>query len=79
MNFHEKLKKLTELSNRSAICRAAGLHETTISGWIYCETVPQIDTAFKIAKVLNVSLDWLADDSKDWPPIPLPVPPVHPC
>ncbi|MGE5607686.1 MAG: helix-turn-helix domain-containing protein [Bacillota bacterium] len=68
MNFTEKLRRLTEDRNKAELARKAGLKPTTISDYVSKEYVPRADIALKMARVLEVPVDWLIDDSRDWPP-----------
>lgn len=71
MTFHEKLRRrVAELGiNKAKAAREVGLPESTISSYLAKEgSLPRIDIALKIARAIRVPLEWLADDSKDWPP-----------
>ncbi len=71
MNFNEKLQRLVseQSLNKSKASRDAGLPESTISSYLAKpESLPRVDIALKIARVLGVPLDWMADDSQDFPP-----------
>lgn len=46
--------ELTELAKRTGVSRS------TVYGYIYCGVNPNFSAIAKIAKVLNVSLDYLA-------------------
>ncbi|MGA2443341.1 MAG: helix-turn-helix transcriptional regulator [Tepidisphaeraceae bacterium] len=72
MTFQEKLRRLAPTVNKSRAARAVGLKENAISTYMAKGSLPRIDIALKIATALNVPLDWLADDRRDWPP-PMPV------
>src|SRR5438445_5303089 len=67
MTFGAKLAKLTDGENRSKISRSAGLPPNAVSDYINKGYLPRVDTALSLARVLKVSLDWLADDAQDWP------------
>lgn len=73
VTFAEKLKRLTEEGGKSKLATKAGLPPTAISDYINKGNVPRSDKALQIAKALGVSLDWLVDDSQEWPP-PAPTP-----
>lgn len=62
-----KLAFLTEGRSRAHLSRAAGLPPNAISDYINKGYIPRMDTAFALAKVLGVSLDWLADDQQGLP------------
>lgn len=71
MTFHEKLKALARNQNKAALARSAGLPESTISSYM-CkpDSLPRVDIGLKIARALDVSAEWLFDDSQDMPPVP---------
>ena len=63
MSFGERLQeviKLRRISQRE-LGRWAGLGSSHISQMCSGERVPGVDVAAKLAQVLGVSLDWLAD------------------
>lgn len=62
MTFGEKLASLTANQNRAELSRRAGLPPNAISDYINKDYLPRVDTAAALARALNVSLDWLADD-----------------
>ena len=68
MNFTEKLKRASADLNKSKAGERVGLKADTISSYITKKAIPRLDTAVKIARALSVPLEWLADDSQDWPP-----------
>lgn len=71
MTFHEKLRRRVQekIGNKAKAARDAGLPESTISSYLSKHaSLPRIDIALKIARAIDVPLEWLADDSKDWPP-----------
>src|SRR5438552_1110885 len=73
MNFKEKLKRATEGKKRSDLARRANLNPKVISNYINRKsTIPRADIAAKIAKALDVTVEWLFDDAQGWPP-PQPV------
>lgn len=69
MRFHEKVKRLTHLHHKAAVARAAGITPLALANIVAGKSVPSLPTAKAIAQVLCVSLEWLTDDSKDWPPV----------
>ena len=69
MDFTEKLRRLTRDMNKSRIARRAGLSTTAITDYLSKRYAPRADTALRLARVLNVSLEWLIDDAQSWPPV----------
>lgn len=69
MTFGEKLAALTKGRSKAELSREAGLPPNAISDYINKAYLPRVDTALALAKVLEVSVDWLADDEKDFPPM----------
>jgi transcriptional regulator with XRE-family HTH domain len=70
MKFAEKLARLTAEKNKQKVAIDAGLPPTAISNYITKNNVPRADTALALARALDVQLDWLVDDNRDWPPPP---------
>jgi transcriptional regulator with XRE-family HTH domain len=70
MTFGEKLARLTTERRipKSHASTAAKLPANAISDYISKGYVPRADTALRIAHALGVTLDWLADDTQEWPP-----------
>src|SRR3954471_10095372 len=71
VDFFEKLKRRAAEINKSKAGIAAGLKANTISSYLAKRSVPRADIAFKIARALDVPLDWLLDDAQGWPPPPV--------
>ena len=69
MTIHEKLDRLTSLSNRSAISRAAGFHHGMLASTLKQKRMPSAPSIVALAKVLGVDAGWLFDDVKGWPPV----------
>ena len=44
---------------QAQLSNMVGIAHTTISGYVTGKSIPNIDVATKIAKAMNVSLDWL--------------------
>ena len=59
----DRLKRLREEAGLSQpkLARAAGVPVGTLRNWEQNLRVPRLDTAFKVAKALGISLDVLAD------------------
>jgi transcriptional regulator with XRE-family HTH domain len=65
----EKLSELTRFSNKAQIGRAVGLSPGGLANILTGKSVPGSDTLLKLARVLNVSADWLFDPEQDFPPV----------
>lgn len=68
-------KKLTILIadrdiNRSKLARMIRVRPNTVSRWCSGDSRPSMDDAYRIARALCVSLDWLADPTACYPPSP---------
>lgn len=73
MNFHDKLVMCCDAKgwNQASLFRAVGgVSRTTVSNWFNHESKPDMETALRIARALDVPLDYLADDTIDEPPAP---------
>jgi transcriptional regulator with XRE-family HTH domain len=68
MTIHEKLAKLTESYQRSAVCRRAGLHPTTLWRILKTGQMPTVEVVLSLARTLGIDPGWLIDDSRGWPP-----------
>lgn len=51
-----------------ALARVAGVSKQTMSLWLKGERRPSIDEGLRMARYFKVPLDWLADDTADYPP-----------
>jgi transcriptional regulator with XRE-family HTH domain len=71
MKFKEKLEKLT-LGRRAEISEKAGLPASAISNYLSKNQIPRADKAVKIAQAVDVPVDWLFSDEKEWPAPPKP-------
>jgi transcriptional regulator with XRE-family HTH domain len=71
MRFDKKLRMLMDQRgmNQPSLSRLTGIPQTTISNLLKGSR-PGIDHGLKLARALAVSLDYLADDDQDQPPIP---------
>lgn len=65
-----KLRRLTENANRAETARLAGLKPAVFNNYIYRGSQPLPAASVKLARALNVPLEWLLDDEQDWPPPP---------
>jgi transcriptional regulator with XRE-family HTH domain len=68
MDFTEKLRRLGQEVNKAKAAESVGLAATTISNYIAKGSTPRADIALKIARALQVPLEWLVDDAQGWPP-----------
>ena len=69
MVFTEKLSRLTT-GKRSRIAKAAGLPTSAVSNYISKKQMPRGDKALALARATGVPVEWLLDDSQDWPAPP---------
>jgi transcriptional regulator with XRE-family HTH domain len=69
MTFHEKLERLTEDRKKTVVSRRAGLPDSAVSNYITKLQEPPITIAVRLARVLQVELEWLVDDEREWPPV----------
>lgn len=72
VKFSEKLAKLTEERDKRKLSLEAGLPPTAVSNYISKANIPRSDTALKLARILNVPVEWFIDDSDDRWPAPSP-------
>lgn len=72
MKYAEKLRRLAEERrlSRMDVVRITGLKKSSVYNYFDAKTSPDIASALKLARVLGVSLDYLADDALDDPPAP---------
>ena len=68
MTIHEKLGRLLETANISAVGRKAGINPNTLAQILNGKNRPMAGTALNLARALEVDLYWLLDDKMDWPP-----------
>jgi transcriptional regulator with XRE-family HTH domain len=54
--------------------REVGVSQNLVSLWARGKSVPDLYQAAALARLLGTSLDYLADDARDDPPAPEPVP-----
>ena len=69
MDFARKLQALRAARRYSQqqLGAAVGASQNAIRKWEAGETLPKLDVAAKLAAVLGVGVDYLADDSRDEP------------
>jgi transcriptional regulator with XRE-family HTH domain len=73
MDLAEKLRTLCaehRLKPADLARALGGVPKSTMSNWWNGVNKPDLETALKMARILNVPLDFLADDSLDDPPPP---------
>jgi transcriptional regulator with XRE-family HTH domain len=70
MRLSEKIPMLVKRMGitQAELARAIGTYPSRISEWASEEGKPSIQQALRMARALNVSLDYLADDAQDDPP-----------
>jgi transcriptional regulator with XRE-family HTH domain len=69
MSIHEKLARLTETYHRTAVCRRAGLHPTTLWRLLKSNQMPTVEVVLALSRTLGVDPGWLIDDHRNWPPV----------
>lgn len=67
LKFVAKLETVPFPAAETAICRLCGIPENSITRWREGRKI-HLDHAFRLARQLGVSLDWLADDDREQPP-----------
>ncbi len=65
MRYEEKLRKemLLKGFNQQKLARASGVSDSEISRILSGKSLPGLDNALKLARAVDSSLDYLADDS----------------
>jgi len=69
MTTSQKLARFAETLKMGVIADRAGISRTLMSKYVRSGSVPACNKALAIARALGVSVDWLLDDTQDWPPI----------
>jgi transcriptional regulator with XRE-family HTH domain len=69
MTFSMKLDRLMQDRVQARTAKRAGVSGAAISSYIRGQYGPRAGTAMRLARALNVSFEWLMDDSQDWPPV----------
>lgn len=69
MQFSKKLKLLAARHRYSqdALAKAVGVSQNLVSLWMRGKSDPDLATALKLAEVLGVDVNYLADDAQDEP------------
>lgn len=69
VTFGEKLRRAIETDGRSRalIARSAGLKPSILNNYLNRGSAPMADAAFRLARALDLPIDWLLDDDADWP------------
>jgi hypothetical protein len=70
MDVYEKLARLTETSNRAAVCRLAGLWPDFLYQLLRHRYQIDTPTIVRLAAVLKVDPNWLSGPA-GWPPVHL--------
>jgi transcriptional regulator with XRE-family HTH domain len=67
MTIGEKLKLLSDhyRLSQSALAEAAGVSQSQVSKWFRNVNTPDVYQAFRMARKLNVPLEFLADDEQN--------------
>jgi transcriptional regulator with XRE-family HTH domain len=68
VTFQDKLRRRAAEINKAKASKEAGLPANALSSYIAKKSIPRADIALKIARALDVPLDWLLDDRQGWPP-----------
>jgi transcriptional regulator with XRE-family HTH domain len=70
MRFDEKLRRLCQRRGltQAQLMRAVGASKSTMSNWFNGKNKPDLETALKMARFLDVPLEYLADDALEEPP-----------
>lgn len=68
MDYQEKIRRLLDSRSKTSLSKSAGLPASTLDSILNKNQEPRAQKAVKIAQALDVSADWLFDNSKDWPP-----------
>jgi transcriptional regulator with XRE-family HTH domain len=75
VKLSEKLKEFTKKRSQASIARDAGLAPSILSNYINRGSEPLASAALKLARALEVPVDWLLDDAQGFPaPEPTPKP-----
>lgn len=69
MSIHEKLERLTDDRFKTRVARKAGLTANALHAYLKRKQMPRADNALRLARALGVSVEWLIDDTQEWPPI----------
>lgn len=72
MRFVEKLNRacvLRRMTNQRELADLARVSKSSLNRWINGESMPNVEEALRLARVLEVPLEWLAaDDDQETPP-----------
>jgi transcriptional regulator with XRE-family HTH domain len=71
MTIGKKLDKLCEMREwkPADLARKIGTSNGTVSAWFNDESKPSLDYALRLSGALKVSMEYLADDSMEEPPL----------
>lgn len=71
MKLSEKLKRICGergWGQSNLLGFVPDVTKSTMSNWYQGKYKPDLESALRLARGLNVPLDWLADDEADYPP-----------
>lgn len=79
MTLAEKLRKLVDEQgvDLKQVATRASMSYHTVRSYSQgrADKFPSVRNGIALARALNVSIEWLYDDSKGWPPVPYHLPP----
>ncbi len=68
MKLSEKLSALLNGKDRAEVASKCGVTASSLNNYLYRNSEPASSTALKLARALNVPMEWLIDDEQNWPP-----------
>ncbi len=70
MELAEKIQRLRGTLSNAALGQAVGCSPSNIQNVARAGGQPSFAVGARLAKILGVPAEWLADDEQDWPPPP---------
>lgn len=67
MTFREKLQHLTEDRIKAKVAARAGIGPTVLNNYLHRGNEPTASNALRLARALDVSVEWLIDDEQGLP------------